>query len=216
MSFGVMQMSGVLVAQLADQSKVNSYLLGLRLIQAMNQIAVAPFATKLPFLARLFASGRRVELIQVATRGMRLGYWSFVIPFIISGLIGPHLLELINSQTQMPDKPMWIAFGFAIIAERYGAMHIQLYTLTNRVVWHIANGGAGVIMMATWSMLYWKIGLLVFPLGMALANIAFYSWYCSMHSHKEFALPLPGFDASTLMWPLIALTLYSIVWMAAN
>jgi len=53
MSYGVVHASGLIYAQLGATSRVATYLIGLRLIQALSSFSQAPFYSKLPILASL-------------------------------------------------------------------------------------------------------------------------------------------------------------------
>lgn len=204
MSYGLVQIGGIVYAQSSNLSSINSYLLGLRLIQAINQFSQAPFYSKLPVLALLWAQGRHEELVAVARRGMAFSYWAFVAPFILLGWIGVELHHVVSSSTEFPSPSVWTLLGAAYFAERYGAMHLQLYSLSNCILWHIANGVAGVIMVLAWVLLVPVVGAAGFPLGMLVAYVAFYSWYSAAHSHKLLNLSFPQFDLATIGAPFAA------------
>jgi O-antigen/teichoic acid export membrane protein len=145
MTYGLVQASGILYAQVGFASGVASYLLGLRLIQTVSQFSQAPFYSKLPALARLFAENKKGGLVALAKSGMGLSYWCYVAGFIGLGISGEPLLKFIGSNADFPPPLLWSLLGLAFFVERYGAMHLQLYSITNHIIWHIANGIAGFI-----------------------------------------------------------------------
>ncbi|WP_157772433.1 lipopolysaccharide biosynthesis protein [Lacunisphaera limnophila] len=208
MSFGLVQISGLLYAQSEDTVAVASYLLGLRLVQTISQISQAPFYSKLPMLSRLWAQQKVGEQVALAQRGMSWAYWSFVIPFILLGLIAPALLDFIGSQTPFPDPTLWGLLGAAFLCERYGAMHLQLYSTTNHIVWHIANGVTGFIFVAVSLWLFPEMGVAALPMGMLIGNLTFYCWYSARLSHCKFALQWPSFDTHAVGWPALCLGIY--------
>ena len=83
----------------------------------------------------------------------------------------------------------------AIFAERFGANHLQLYTTTNRVVLHVANGVAGAIYLVSLVLLYPFFSVYALPMAHLAANVCWYDWYC--------ALLLGGYVISVLLvdWP---------------
>lgn len=210
MSFGVVQLSSLLYAQGSDPAAIASYLLALRLMQAISQISQAPFYSKLPLLARQWAQGNVAGMVRLAGRGMALAYWACVLPVLLLGRAGPWLLELIGSQTAFPDSRLWALLGTAFLLERYGAMHLQLYSTTNHIVWHIANGVSGAIFLVVAALAYPQLGVLAFPLGLLAGSIGFYGWYSARLSHRAFRLPWPQFDLRTVGAPAACLLLFLI------
>lgn len=211
MSWGLIQVSALFHAQSRDLASVNSYLLGLRLVQATSQFSQAPFYSKLPMMARLYAEGKREQMIALAKRGMNLAYWSFVLPAALLGLLGPWALREIGGAAFFPSSTLWILLTSAILVERYGAMHLQLFSTTNRIIWHVVNGVTGLVICAFWIVLYPRMGATGLALGLLLGNAAFFSWYCARRSHCEFGLDFPRFDLGWAGVPLLTFLVGVIV-----
>ncbi|HUS12248.1 MAG TPA: hypothetical protein VMZ30_17410, partial [Pyrinomonadaceae bacterium] len=203
MSFGLIQISGIFHAQSRDLASVNSYLLGLRLVQAISQFSQAPFYSKLPSLAKLYAAGDHATVVALAKRGMKFAYWSFVAPAAILAMSGALLLDTIGSAVPFPSTALWLILCSAILIERYGAMHLQLYSTTNHIVWHVANGVTGVLMVLFWIAFYPKFGATGLAVGMLAAYAAFFSWFGAVRAHRAFALPFPRYDLMTAGGPLL-------------
>lgn len=206
--FALMQLSGVLFAQTASAAAAATYLMALRLIQAVSQFSQAPFYSRLPALARLYSEGRREEVLEIARRGMRLAYATFVAGFLGLAFAGDPLLRLIGSRAAFPDPWLWTLLGLAIFAERYGAMHLNLYSTTNRIVNHIANGGAALLCLAVAGASYRPLGVYAFPVGLLAANVGFYAWYAASRSYAAFSLRPWAFERGVLAVPLIILLAY--------
>ena len=96
MSYGLVQISGVIYAQFGSASGVASYLLALRLMQTISQFSQAPFYSKLPLLAKLRSEGNLEQQVNVAKRGMLLAYWTYLAGFIGLGVLATPLLRLIG------------------------------------------------------------------------------------------------------------------------
>ena len=211
MTYGLVQASGVLYAQVGTAASVTSYLLALRLIQTVSQFSQAPFYSKLPVLVRLFAEGKKDELVVLAKKGMGLSYWCYVAGFIGVGISGGPLLKFIGSNADFPTNLLWSLMGMAFFVERYGAMHLQLYSITNHIIWHIANGIAGSIYIVVSFMFFRLIGVYAFPLGLLAGYLGFYSWYSAIHSYCEFKLSFIRFEKYTIFAPLCVIIIY-IIW----
>ncbi|AGY57853.1 membrane protein involved in the export of O-antigen and teichoic acid [Gloeobacter kilaueensis] len=207
---GLMQASNLVYAQLGATSGIASYLVALRLIQSVSQFSQAPFYSKLPLLARLRSQGKLVEQVAVATRGMRLAYWSFVVCFIGLGVFGPSLLQLIGSHAEFVNPVMWGLLGTCYFIERYGAMHLQLYSTTNHIVWHIVSVVHGLIFLSFSFILFPFIGVYAFPTALLAGYAGFYARYCARYSYKTFQLKFWQFELSTSLIPLAIILAYCV------
>lgn len=207
MGRGVTYASGPILAQAADAKTVAAYLLALRLIQLVSDLSKAPFYSKLPVLARLRSEGRVGEQLQLAKRGMRLGYWTFALGFWAVGVTAWWGLRLIHSHAQFVGPWLWAVLGLAYFIERYGAMHIQLYSTTNHIIWHVANGVAGTIFLVVALATLHSLGIWAFPVAFLAENAGFYAWYSASHVYRTFAIGLK-FERSTLLPAFVAVLLY--------
>lgn len=211
MSYGVVQSSGLLYAQLGSTSSVASYLLALRIIDTIKGFSQAPFYSKLPLMARLRAEGNNHELINVAGNGMRLALFSFVIPFIFVGIFIESLLSFIGSNAQFISTDIWILLGFGYLLERYGGMHIQLYSTTNHIIWHIANGISGSIYLIVSFILLDSFGLYAFPIGIIAGFLLFYIWYALHYSYKLIDQNFWKFESRISFVPITLFIIYSLL-----
>lgn len=206
MSNGVVQLSGVLYSQVAPAGEVAAYLLALRIMTVVTQFSSAPFYSKLPTLAEMHARGQRQEQLQLAQRGMALSLWVYVAGAIAVMWGLPWALQFTGSQVSFVSEPFWCLMSFAFLVERVGAMHIQLYSLTNHIVWHIANGVTGVLLIVLAFALYRWQGAIGLPLAMLVVNLGFYSTYAIWHSSRAFNFGALSFQKGTSLGPLVLLT----------
>jgi hypothetical protein len=207
MSQGIIQSSGVIYSQLAPAAEVASYLLALRVITAISQFAQAPFYSKLPRLSELQASRQRDHLLKIAQRGMHLAHWIFVFGVLAAAALLRPLLSGIGSHTRFVTPEVWALIGLAFFVERFGAMHLQLYSLTNHIVWHIANGLTGIIMIVLATLLYPTLQALAYPLAMLAAYAGFYAVYSARRSVREHGIPFLAFESRASLAPACVLGL---------
>ncbi|GAB3800322.1 hypothetical protein GCM10028819_25390 [Spirosoma humi] len=202
MSYGLIQSSSLIYAQSNQVGQVSAYLFAMRLIQIIITFAQAPFYSKLPLMARLYAQDKREQIIEVAQKGMQRAHWTFVIGFMAVAFLAQPVMGLIGSSIQFVDQRLWAIIGLAFFIERYGAMHLQLYSITNTIVWHIANGITGAIYIMLAVITYPIVGVFAFPVSMLVAYLCFYSWYSSNKSYSTFSLKFKSFEAGIVLLPL--------------
>jgi hypothetical protein len=208
-SRGVVYASGLIYAQVAAASALSTYLLALRAIQMVSEFAQAPFSSKIPLLARLRSEGRFAEQLRVARRAMCWTYWIYAAGFVTIGVTGAALLNAIGSRVAFADNRLWALLGLGFFVERYGAMHIQLYSTTNHIIWHIANGVTGTIYVIVSLALLSVLGVYAFPVGMLVSYLGFYSWYSARYVYRIFNLGFFGFERSVLIPAAVVVALYA-------
>ncbi|QXE25381.1 hypothetical protein B6N60_04096 [Richelia sinica FACHB-800] len=211
MGYGLVQLSGIFYAQVSSASEVASYLLALKLIQVITQFSQAPFYSKIPMMARLRSEGNLEKQVSVAKRGMILSYWTYIIGFIGLGILATPLLNLIGSNTAFINPLLWSLMGLSNFTHRYGAMHIQLYSTTNHIIWHIADGVSGLIYLTISLMTFKLIGIYSFPLGALCGDLGFYCWYSAKHSYQSLGVTFWSFEQSVTLIPFITMLTYFAV-----
>jgi O-antigen/teichoic acid export membrane protein len=210
---GVTHVSGFLLAQLAQPAVVAAYLLALRLLQLITEFSAAPFYSRLPVLARLNAEGLRDVQLTQARRGMTLSLWAFVLAAWVVALTAHPALEAINSQVSFVAPSLWVLLATSLFIERFGAMHLQLFSTTNRIVWHVANGVSGAIYLVVSLALMRSYGAYAFAWGSFAGAAGFYAWYSARHSYREFRLRFWSFERSVALPPAVAMTALCVaVW----
>lgn len=208
MSFGLIQGTALAFARLASPVETASYLLALRLIQTISAFSQAPFYSKLPLLARLNAEGKSSELINIARRGMMASYWTFTLGVVCVGLGATAFLDAVGSNTRFVDVSFWGLLGIAFFVERVGAMHIQLYSTTNHIVWHIATGVTGAMYLFAGLILFPLIGAYAMPVAMLIGYLGFYLWYATYHSCRAFRFSFGEFERRLSALPFVILLLF--------
>ena len=212
MSYGVVQASGLVVAQIGTTASVSAYLFSLKILDIIKNFSNAPFYSKLPQYNRLFAQGNNNGIIARVENGMRFSLLTFSVTAIIIGIAGQPLLKIIGSNVTLVSKWIWIAMTFAYFFDRYGALHLQLYSITNDIVWHITNGISGIIYIGL-SFVFAAIlgiGVISFPIALIISGLSFSTWYSARKSYRYFNLDFPGFEYRTSFYPLLLLVAYVI------
>lgn len=208
MAYGFIYCSSLIVAQVGETKEVASYLLSMRLIDSVAQFSMAPFYTKLPQLARKRAEGDIDGLVKIAKRSMSFAYWAFVLGFLFVAFFAAYLLESIRSNASFVQPDMWALMGFSYFIHRYGAMHVQLYSTTNHITSHIADGVSGIMFIGVSVVLFQYIGLYALPIGLISGYLGFYAWFSACQSYRAINTGFFTFERYVLFPPMIILLIY--------
>ncbi len=211
MTTGLVQLTGVFYAQIGAVQSVGAYLLALNLIRFLMQFSQAPFYSKLPLLARLRSEGKLAQQQVLAERGMRWSFWCLAAGIVGVSFVGEPVAEYYRSQVGFVSIELWMLMGFAAFLERYGAMHLQLYSTTNHIVWHIANGITGVVYLISVMLLFEGLGVYAFPIAQILSYLAFYDWYAARMSYNAFRIPILRYEMKTSIIPFAVLCIAAAV-----
>ncbi len=209
-SFGTLRFASLYIGEAFAGATSAMFLLGLRIIEIINEFAQAPLYSKLPRLAKLYAEGNRAVLIGVAKQGMMRSHWIFVGAFVLASLIGNIALQIIGSKTQFPEINLWFCFGIAYFFQRFGAMHLHLFSTTNQIVWHKVNGITGGLFLLVFLGIYQINPLYSYPIALLVSSLLFYSWYCAYRAYRAFDLHFWDFEKTVTLPPLIVLLLFGI------
>lgn len=212
-SQGIVQMSSLVYVGRIETKTLAMYLLSLNLLFQLRNFAMAPFYSKIPMLAKLFAQGNMEEVRQLARKNMRWSHMAFVLGFIGLGLSAPWLLQRINSNSVFASPGLWCLMGVGFFVERYGAMHIQVYSLSNKIIWHLVNGVSGILILIFSIMTLPVMGVYAFPFGVLAGYTCFYAWYTARFSLRFLKVEFWNFELTVSLLPLLILLVFTIIYM---
>jgi hypothetical protein len=198
MSMGIIQGGGLAYAQILSGERLASFLLGLRLIGLVSEASRAPFYGKIPVFNRMFAQGEKDRLRTMIADAMRRAHAVYLSGVIGLLFLGPGALELIGTKTPFPSRTLWLAFGLAFLVERFGAMHVQVVSLTNRIIWHWANGISGVVAIAAAVLLVPYLAEKSFPAGLVIGYLSCYALVGPWLSYRTMGTHFLAFEARVL------------------
>jgi len=213
MSYGVFQASGIIIAQYGNPIQTSSYLFSIKLLDIIKGFANAPFYSKIPYMNQLFVSKNKKPLLALAFQ--RINY-SLLIQAVSTGLIiifGNYFLTLINSNVSLVNNDILIILMLGYFFERYGALHIQLLSLSNNIIWHIANGITGALFLVL-SYTFINLGIepsLAFSITLLASNICFYTWYSSYRSYMFYKMDFIKTEYKTTLKPIIVMVIIIII-----
>lgn len=210
MNMGLVNLTGVIYAQIGNIESVASYLLSLKVLNTIRNVSMAPFYSKLPLFATLRAKGNIRELKNKAKFGMQLSHWVFVLLCVGVGLFVNPILQIIHSKTPFVTPLIWSLLALAYFFHRFGAMHIQLYMTTHHVISHVADTVSGVIFLLVSVLLVNYLDIMAFPIGMIVGYLGFYCWYSAKYSYNSINEKFFEYEVKVAFGPFICLALYFI------
>lgn len=204
-SYGLIQFTGLYLGGKLIPSKSSSFLLTIKVLDILKNLANAPFYSRIPFLNKIFINDERSVLIDFAEIRMRE---SIVVYFLGAGflfLFGNDILALIGSSAALVSTKTLVYLISAFLLERVGALHIQLYSLSNHIVWHIANGITAILYLVFVGGLdYLNIDLITAVSSSFLfANGLFYMPYALKKSVTYYNIDLLSHFRNVLIIPFV-------------
>ena len=178
-SVGLTQATGLFYASVGEVRHAASYLVALTLIRQLSIFSQAPFYSHIPTLTALRAQRETEKLVTVAKSQMRLSHWTLVIGLVALGVLGPRLFTFLECDTPFVPPLLWFSLAAGLFLERMSGMHMQLYTTTNHVVWHIVNGITGAVTLVAMVCLFPALDVHAFPVALIIGQLAFSVWYCA-------------------------------------
>jgi hypothetical protein len=214
MSLGIIQASGLIYSHLATPKDAAAYLLALRTMTILMGFSTTPYYSKLPVLSEMYSRGERTDLLAVAQRGMLLSHAVFTAGVVAVLIVIPMWLTQIQASVGFVSDSVWALMGVAYLIERWGGMHMQLYSLTNHIVWHIANGITGAVMLIAAYLLFPHLGVAAMPAAMLMAYSLCYTPYAVFLSQRHYAFNLMHFERKAILLPAFALlTSLALFWL---
>lgn len=176
---GTASIATILLAKELPAAEGAKYLLALRFVSLVSQISNAPFYSKLPRLSLLRASGDLPNLIKLSQKGMFFSLHLFVLGVLGLGLLGPAIFSLLKKEVGFPSLELWLMMGAAIAFQRYGSMHLQIYSTTNTIVWHKVGGLSAGIMIILMVIFIPEIGGMALPASLLIGYGLIFAPWCT-------------------------------------
>lgn len=210
-SHGTIQLSGFVMNNWFDPNATSSYMLGITLINSLRYFAQAPFYSKIPHFSSLTKNYQMNQLRQDSNRSMKIVYFVFLTGFFFLAFFNEIIMDVIQSNGEFPSRELWLLLGLGFLIERYGGMHLQLYSTTNHIIWHTLNGITGISMIIlTCIFIYLDFGITAFPLAMLISYSLIYSLSAAKKSYRFLNVDFFDFEKFTFIPALLSIVIYSI------
>ena len=190
MSYGILQFSGIILAQYETSNLIVAYLFSIKIFEILKGFSNVPFYSQIPLMNNLFI---RKEFRKLNSIFKLRGFMTtsiFAIGAMIIGLFNSYLLNYFEMNIELLNFDLWLVLSVAFFLERYGALHIQFLTLSNNIIWHIANGVTGLLYIVLFIIFvnldYQLVESITY--SFFLSNLLFYFWYPATKSYKFYKL----------------------------
>ena len=209
-SNGVASGLAVVFAQFFPAKQLAEFLLATRLMAFVSEVSKAPFYSGIPRMNAMRSSGRLAELLRYAAERMRFSYATFLVFSALVPVAAHYVFPLIGSEVGLPSLEFWVLLVTAQLVERMGAMHVQLYSTTNHIVWHVLNGVTGAIWILLALGLIGVLGYNAYPISMLIAYLCCYSSFGPAYSLRSLHVRFWAFERRVFLPVLGAHFLASI------
>lgn len=175
--FAINSGTTIVVSQLKDPVMMASFLLTMRIVTFVSNMAKAPFYTNIPIIYELTAKKDMSGLRKKSSEYIFIGLLLLVGALGIVLLFGNWGLELLNIETRF--LPFWILLVIIVneILEIHSSFHAGIYISTNHIpfLWPATITGALIIAAGFYVMPIY--GILGVVLAKFLIQMAYSHWY---------------------------------------
>lgn len=191
---GITQLAAAYYARGVNAGSAAEYLLALRIMGAIAQFSDVPFYTKLPKMSVLRGQGDVAGLAILARARMGVSLSLLSLGILSFMLLGDPLLERLGAEVRNISTDLWLSLGVATYLHRYGSMHLQVFSTTNKIMWHWVSFFSAVVFVAITSVLFPSVGLRALPVAMVLGYGTVYSPWSSILSHRSLTISAWSFE----------------------
>jgi hypothetical protein len=190
-AYAIQSGTSILASQMDDAVMMASFLLTMRIVTFILNIARAPFYTNLPRLYGLAAQKDLPELRKKSSEYMFLGFSVMVAGLAFVIFLGNPSLKLLGIETRFVPALMLMIIAVTEILDLHASFHSSIYTSTNHVPFVLpATISGGLILLAGFLVLP-KYGLMGIVMAKFLIQFLVNVWFA------------PYLSLRLLKWPLL-------------
>ena len=154
-----------------------SFLFLIQVIRGISLLSTAPLYAYLPKLASLYKSNKLKDVRIIGEKRTFSGILIFLFSLLIL-ILAVNILYFFELK-YFPAVPAYLLciVAFPFFCERLAASFLQIYTLTNDVRWHIANGVTSLVAILTYFIIGDFDSVYSFPIALIAGQLLFYVPY---------------------------------------
>ena len=133
-SRGATKVSAVILARNADAGTLASILLSLRLLEMLEDVAIAPIASHVPRLGKLLAQGRTEQFRAGVLRAFRLVCSLQCLGVIAIGYGGYVALDLIEAETKLLEQDLFFSLSIAYVLASQVRQTLMITVIGNNII----------------------------------------------------------------------------------
>lgn len=211
LSTGARQGTGLAFAQFGAPSSVAAYLLAQHAITVLTMLSSAPVLSRLHTMTYAFRHNDNAGLIRIAADATSRSLWIAAGLAAAIGLAIPLVAQFPQFATAFVGVELWAVLAMTLLLQRHAAAHLQVYSVTNIIVWHWLDGATGVISVALAFLLIPLFGVWGAAISGLIGIAAVYAWVPLVLSHRRFGIPFPQFALKTSLAPFATFVLVAAV-----
>lgn len=174
-SYGLNHFSSFVLVDFLLEDNLIIFLLSFKIINIISEFSRAPFYASLPNFAQKFQLLDTAKLLPLIKKSIDASIFLATLCLLFVLFFGDYLLKVIGSSIDTFDYLLWFLFSLNLLCERIGAMHFQMHSLSNKVVWHKANLIYGLIFVLISIFTIKLLGLYAIPIAMLTGNLLYFT-----------------------------------------
>ncbi len=186
LSLGARQGSGIILAQYLAAAEVAGFLMAMNVVVVVMVLGGAPAQAALPSMSKAYALGDTAGHCRIASQALTRSLLLVALACGGIGMIIIPFLTVIEAEDSFVSPTIWLLLSLTLLTQRYGAVHLQHYSITNHIFWHWLDGATGLVNLLLCFALVPDFGVL----GAATANfvsiLCFYVWVPGLYARRKF------------------------------
>ena len=169
---------------------MDNFLLTMRIITFVLNIARAPFYTNVPKIYRLAAKKDMPNLSRKSSEYMFLGFCVMIFAFVFITLFGNPSLDLLGIETRFVPLLLLLVISITEILDLHASFHATIYTSTNHVPFVLPATISGALILLVGFNVLPAYGLLGIVVAKFIIQFLFNNWYAPYLSLKLMKWPV--------------------------
>lgn len=146
---GTAQLTGVLLTSILTPLQLASYLLSMKLLQTVDQLATSIFSSVTPMLSKMLAAGRIDELKKVIKHRVTAALVLLAAGYAVLLCFGDYALDLIGSEVSLLPSMALTALSLPMLFYRFGNLIGGIAGVGNKILFWREEFFAGVVTLLT-------------------------------------------------------------------
>lgn len=149
----------------------------LQLFSVLVVISRVCLTTYIPKISALWIRGEKDRIKRYFTISQLTGYLIYIGGVIFCIILGNKFLNIIHSQTMLPDNCVIILYGIFYLMEITHGNCTTLISTKNEIPFYVSAIISGIVSLAiTIFLLKFDFGIYSFPIGLILGSLPYNSW----------------------------------------
>jgi O-antigen/teichoic acid export membrane protein len=186
LSLGARQGSGIILAQYLAAAEVAGFLMAMNVVVVVMVLGGAPAQAAIPSMSKAYALGDTAQHCRIASKVLTRSLLLVAVACGGIGLAIIPLLAVLGVPESFVSPTVWLLLSLTLLAQRYGAVHLQHYSITNHIFWHWLDGATGVVNLILCFALIPPFGVVGAAASNLVSVLCFYAWIPGIYVQRRF------------------------------